>query len=119
MFFHRDRRTTKPAARTPLRPKGSGGIVPSATLPLLTDGRASASSWRLASGPMALVTRPCRVLPRVARESECRGTELNRRRPPFQGGALPTELPRLEYFRSGGPDQTRITRINTDYTASI
>ena len=66
MFFHRDRRTTKPGARTPLRPKGYGGIGPSATLPLLTDGRASASSWRLASGPMALVTRPYRVLPRAA-----------------------------------------------------
>ena len=66
MLFHRDRRTTKPAARPPLRPKGYGGIGPSATLPLLTDGRASVSSWRLASGPMALVTRPCRVLPRAA-----------------------------------------------------
>ena len=67
MTIHRDRRATKPVARTPLRPEGYGGIGPSATLPLLTDGDASLSSWRLASGPMALVTRPCRLLPRAAR----------------------------------------------------
>src|SRR5689334_17640878 len=29
-------------------------------------------------------------------ELKCLGTELNRRRRPFQGRALPTELPRLE-----------------------
>src|SRR5262245_37908897 len=29
-------------------------------------------------------------------EGKCLGTELNRRRRPFQGRALPTELPRLE-----------------------
>src|SRR5262245_65955041 len=28
--------------------------------------------------------------------AKCLGTELNRRRRPFQGRALPTELPRLE-----------------------
>ena len=30
------------------------------------------------------------------KQDECLGTELNRRRRPFQGRALPTELPRLE-----------------------
>ena len=35
MVSHRDRRTTKPVTRTPLRPTGYGGIGPSATLPLL------------------------------------------------------------------------------------
>src|SRR6266566_7946496 len=32
----------------------------------------------------------------VAVDKKCRGTELNRRRRPFQGRALPTELPRLD-----------------------
>ncbi len=43
-----------------------GGIGPSATLPLLDRWRTSTSSWRLAYGPMALVTRSRRVLPRTA-----------------------------------------------------
>ena len=33
MFFHRDRRGTKPAARTPLRPKGYGETGPSSLSP--------------------------------------------------------------------------------------
>ena len=57
MVSHRDRRTTKSVTRTPLRPMGYGGIGPSAALPLLDRWRTSTSSWRLAYGPMALVTR--------------------------------------------------------------
>ncbi len=73
MVPHRDRRTTKSVIRTPLRPTGFGGIGPSATLPLLDRWchrldrcRTSTSSRRLAYGPMALVTRSRRVLPRTA-----------------------------------------------------
>ncbi len=73
MVSHRDRRTTKSVTRTPLRPTGYGGIGPSATLPLLdrwchrpSRCRTSNSSRRLAYGPMALVTRSRRVLPRTA-----------------------------------------------------
>ena len=65
MVSHRDRRTTKSVTRTPLRPTGYGGIGPSATLPRLDRWGASTSSWRLAYGPMALVTRSRRVLPRT------------------------------------------------------
>ncbi len=57
MVPHRDRRTTKSVSRTPLRPAGYGGIGPSATLLLLDRWGTSTSSWRLAYGPMALVTR--------------------------------------------------------------
>ncbi len=64
MVSHRDRRTTKSVTRTPLRPSGYGGIGPSAMLPLLDRWwhrldrcATSTSSWRLAYGPMALVTR--------------------------------------------------------------
>jgi hypothetical protein len=56
MPCHRDRRMTKPVARRPLRPTGVDGMGP-----------ASTSSWRLASSPMALVTRPYRLPPRAAR----------------------------------------------------
>ncbi len=66
MLPHRDRRTTKPEARRPLRPSGYDGMGPSAALPLLDRWGASTSSWRLASGPMALVTRPSRVPPLAA-----------------------------------------------------
>ncbi len=66
MVFHRDRRTTKSVARRPLRPTGYGGIEPSATLPLLDRWGTSTSSRRLTYGPMALVTRSRRVLPRTA-----------------------------------------------------
>jgi hypothetical protein len=55
MPCHRDRRMTKPVARRPLRPTGYDGMGP-----------ASTSSWRLASSPMALVTRPYRLPPRAA-----------------------------------------------------
>ncbi len=57
MVPHRDRRTTKSVARTPLRPTGYGGIGPSAMLPLLDRCGTSTSSRRLAYVPMALVTR--------------------------------------------------------------
>ena len=57
MLFHHDRRTTKSAAATPMRPEGYGGIGPSRSLPILGDERASPSSRRLRSGTMALVTR--------------------------------------------------------------
>ena len=56
MHCHRDRRMTKPVARRPLRPTGVDGMGP-----------ASTSSWRLASSPMALVTRPYRLPPRAAK----------------------------------------------------
>ena len=65
MPCHHDRRMTKPVARRPLRPSGYNGMGPSATLPLLDRWPASTSSWRLASSPMALVTRPYRLPPRA------------------------------------------------------
>ncbi len=64
---HRDRRMTKPVARRPPRPTGYDGMGPAAALPLLDRWKASTSSWRLASSPMALVTRPYRLPPRAAR----------------------------------------------------
>ena len=67
MLCHHDRRTTKPEARRPLRPTGYDGMGPSAALPLLDRWKASTSSWRLAASPMALVTRPYRLPPQVAR----------------------------------------------------
>ena len=67
MLCHRDRRMTKPEARRPLRPTGYDGMGPAAALPLLDRWGASTSSWRLASSPMALVTRPYRLPPRAAR----------------------------------------------------
>ncbi len=69
MLCHHDRRTTKPVARRPLRPTGYDGIGPAAALPLSPDNArwgASTSSTRLASSPMALVTRPSRVPPQAA-----------------------------------------------------
>ncbi len=66
MLCHHDRRMTKPEARRPLRPTGYDGMGPAAALPLLDRWRASTSSWRLASSPMALVTRPYRFPPRAA-----------------------------------------------------
>ena len=67
MLCHRDRQMTKPEARRPLRPPGYDGMGPAAALPLLDRWGASTSSWRLASSPMALVTRPYRLPPRAAR----------------------------------------------------
>ena len=67
MLCHLDRRMTKPVARRPLRPTGYDGMGPAAALP--RDGerlRVDVSSWRLASSPMALVTRPYRLPPRAA-----------------------------------------------------
>ena len=72
MLCHRDRRTTKPVARRPLRPSGYDGMGPAAALPLYPDNarwKASTSSPRLASSPMALVTRPYRPPPRAASHS--------------------------------------------------
>ena len=66
MVAHRDRRTTKSVTRTPLCPAGYGGMGPSAVLPLLDRCPVSTSSRRLAYGPMELVTRSPRVLPRTA-----------------------------------------------------
>ena len=69
MPCHHDRRTTKPEARRPLRPSGVDGMGPAAALPLSPDiarWGASTSSLRLASGPMAFVTRPPRVPPQAA-----------------------------------------------------
>ena len=64
MLGHHDRRMTKPEARRPLRPTGYDGMGPAAR-----DARwgASTSSWRLASSPMALVTRPYTLPPRAPR----------------------------------------------------
>ena len=42
---------------------GNDGMGPAAALPLLDRWPASTSSWRLASSPMALVTRPYRLPP--------------------------------------------------------
>ncbi len=53
MRCHRRRRATPSAPATPRRPQGSGGVGPSAALPLLADGPASAASRRLAAGPTA------------------------------------------------------------------
>jgi hypothetical protein len=38
MFLHRDRRGTKPEARTPLRPRGYGETGPSRPLPRAAPG---------------------------------------------------------------------------------
>ncbi len=67
MLCHHDRRMTKPVARRPLRPTGNDGMGPAAALSLLDRWKASPSSWRLASSPMALVTRPYRLPPRAPR----------------------------------------------------
>jgi hypothetical protein len=68
MPCHRDRRMTKPVARIPLRATGYDGMGPAAALPLLDRWTAPTSSWRLASSPMALVTRPYRLPPRAAKD---------------------------------------------------
>ena len=60
-LFHRDQslQPDPPCAR---RVTAASGHLPRCH----SDGRASGSAWRLASGPLALGTRPCRLLPRVA-----------------------------------------------------
>ena len=67
MRSHRDRRGTKPEARTPVRPEGYGGVTRGALLPGIFSGPAyrsiaAPSSWRDAA-----VTRAIRLLPRAAR----------------------------------------------------
>ena len=52
MFFHRDRRRTKPAARTPLRPKGYGETGPSSLLPTPSNECALSRRRLLESGPV-------------------------------------------------------------------
>jgi len=65
MSAHRGDGPTPHGAANRWRPSGCGGMGPSAALRLLDDGRASPSSARLASGPMASATRPTRLLPRA------------------------------------------------------
>ena len=58
-------------AAIPCRPAGCGGMGPAAALPLRDDAPTSPVSHLLASGPMALATRPSRLLPRAARRQDC------------------------------------------------
>ncbi len=52
MSFHSDRRGTKPAARTPLRPKGYGETGPSSLSPTPPNERALSRRRLLESGPV-------------------------------------------------------------------
>src|SRR5437773_1307945 len=53
-----------------MRPKGSGGVGPSASVPLLGDGIPSTASRCLASGPTASRTRPLPLLGQAPRRDE-------------------------------------------------
>ncbi len=85
MPSHRDRRGTKPAARPPLRPKGYGETGPSSLSPTPPNECALFRRRLPRIQPRLAVTRPLRLLPRVAR----RGPSAIRRWSWHPGCVLP------------------------------